>query len=522
MGYWERSRTGIIALALFVVLSCPSPTVIAQDQAPVNDLYAAVIPGLRENVATAAGDLSSYDLNARLDPATSTIGGRVTVTFVNRTGERLNETWFRLFPNAAYYNEGGTTVESVRVGATTASLAPVLVELAVVETALRVPLTAPLAPGQRVAIEIRFTTTIPTDSTGSYGILNHDTAGGTWVLADWYPSLAGYEPGTGWRIDTPTAFGDPTFADAALYDVTLSAPAALTLVTTGSQLGETRSAANDGARRRYVTGPARDFTLVADDDYVAERVTVGETVVTSYANPATAAANPATLAATAAALTAYGDRYGAYPFTELDLIQAPLGGALGVSWAGIAFLDGPRLAGPIAAEDPERFAFVVAHEVGHLWWGASVGANTNDHPFMVEGLTNYISTVYAEDTLGPDLGAAWLERFVAQGYRATLADAGDAIADTPFVDGQNAQVRSAVLYGKAALGFHAIRREIGDAAFFGALRVYADDFAFRIAEPGDLRAAFETSAGRDLGDLWRFWFEAAETTVADVDRVLAA
>ena len=38
-----------------------------------------------------------------------------------------------------------------------------------------------------------FTTTVPADSTGSYGIFTRDTRNGSWVLADWYPILAVWE-----------------------------------------------------------------------------------------------------------------------------------------------------------------------------------------------------------------------------------------------------------------------------------------------------------------------------------------
>jgi aminopeptidase N len=49
---------------------------------------------------------------------------------------------------------------------------------------------------------------------------------------------------------------------------------------------------------------------------------------------------------------------------------------------------------------------------------------------------------------------------------------------------------------------------------------YAESFAYRNATPDDLRGAFERASGRDLGELWRFWFEEAKTTAADVQRLL--
>ena len=517
-------RAVLLAVAVLAMLVAPlvaagattTPAVRAAASAVEAGLYADVLPDLRAEVTAAtADDIDAYEITATLDSATGTIAGEERVAFVNRTAAALEEVWFRLFPNADYYGDGGLAVDALRVGST-----EIAAELAVAETALRVALPEPVVPGATVEIALAFTTTVPADSIGSFGILNRDSVDGTWILADWYPIVAGYEEGTGWDLDPPTEFGDPTFAESALYDVVLTVPSELRVVTSGSQVEEA-PAGHGAVRRRYVAGPARDFTLVADDDYVAVSAEADGTTVTSYAEPEAAAAGQRALAVAVRALEVYGDRFGAYPFAELDLVQTRLEGALGVAWAGLLFLDGPELYGIVAGERPELFESVVAHEVGHQWWGGTVGTNTNDHAFMVEGLTNYLAITYLEWTAGEEAAARQLEGQVARVSHRLLAEYGDTVADAPTEAGQNPTQRAAALYGKAALGFLAIRREIGDDAFFAALRAYAEDFAFEVTEPADLRAAFETAAGRALDELWRHWFEAAELTAEEIDATLA-
>jgi hypothetical protein len=107
-----------------------------------------------------------------------------------------------------------------------------------------------------------------------------------------------------------------------------------------------------------------------------------------------------------------------------------------------------------------------------------------------------------------------------QPYLRALERTGDGIADLPISAESDGAPRGALIYGKAALGFLAIRQEIGDDAFFTALRAWADEFAFRIAEPDDLLDAFEAASGQQIGELWRFWFLAAETTAADVQALI--
>ena len=79
---------------------------------------------------------------------------------------------------------------------------------------------------------------------------------------------------------------------------------------------------------------------------------------------------------------------------------------------------------------------------------------------------------------------------------------------------------STLAYGKGALGFLAIRDQIGDAAFRDALAEYADSFRLGIAEPADLLAAFESASGQSLEALWSFWFESANVTRADVEALV--
>ena len=183
----------------------------------------------------------------------------MSVIWRNPASQPLEDVWFRLFPNVFYYGEGDLQVADVTVDG-----APVVPELALDDTALRVPLPAPVDPGESAELALTFTSTIPVDSTGSYGIFSRDTRNGSWVLADWYPILAVWEEGDGWALPEATSFGDPTYAPSAFYDVQLTAPDDLEVVTTGVLATETT--ANGTVTRHYVAGPARDFVLVADDD----------------------------------------------------------------------------------------------------------------------------------------------------------------------------------------------------------------------------------------------------------------
>ncbi len=507
-----------IARVLLAVLLATTVALADQSAFAAPDSYLGIVSGLRDEIRQETGGrLSSYHMDVRLDPVASTISGRLRLRFINAFDQALSDLAFRLYPNAPYYDEGALRLRDARVGSDTVQ--PVY---EADDTVMRLPLASPLQPGDQITIHLRFETVVPMDSHGTYGIFTRDSQRGTWVLADWYPIVAGYEPGRGWRVDPPTDLGDPTFSQAALYDVSITTPPDLTVVATGDDVEQT--AKGGATTRRFVSGPAREFTLVIDDDYVASSVTVAGTRVTMFRNPG-ADNDRAALAldAAAQALAAYASRYGPYPYTELDVVETELAGALGVSWAGIIFLDSSELlARPPASDlDTQRFVFTVAHEVGHQWWGGTIGVNSNDHPFLVEGLTNYLAIICLADLLGQDVARQQLRQQIVQPYLAAIEHYGDGVASRPAAAPQDGPPNGVLIYGKAALGFLAIQIELGDEAFFAALRDLAEQRSFGITSPAEVRQFFERSAGVSLAEIWRFWFDAAEATPEDVAHLLA-
>jgi hypothetical protein len=527
---WPRgvkSGTSVKRAAVLVLIAMLSqvpwhaayPTrVVARETATVPgtiDPFADVAAGALVPAERAADELSIIRMDVAFDPHMGAIGGEMSVTWRNPASEPLADAWFRLFPNASYYGEGGLQVEDVTVDG-----APVSPDLALDDTALRVPLPVPVDPGESVEIALTFTSTVPADSTGSYGIFNRDTGNGSWVLADWYPVLAVWEEGSGWALPEATTLADPTYAPSAFYDVRVTAPDDLDVVTTGVLATETKE--NGAVTRRFVAGPARDFVLVADDDNAPLSQEVDDTLLTLWTPPALAPAiAEQTLADATDALRFYNQRFGPYPAREVDVVQIDPSGALGIAWAGLLFLDGPALLSTYGEHDPEGLATVVAHEVAHLWWGILVGGDSNKHPYIQESLATVSALLYLKETLGTEVAAAELDVWVT-GPAFDLLTAGDAVVDTPVTAGDDPTIWSAAAYGKGSLGFLAIREEIGAAAFETALRDLATRYAWGEMTPDDLRAAFERASGRELDALWSHWFDEAAMTQEEIDEIAAS
>ena len=371
------------------------------------DPYAGLQSAYQDGIETRFGaQLASYDITARFRPEDHRITGIMHVVFTNFTDETLDEIAFRLYPNADYYYEGYLEITTAKVDGK--SVTP---EYQSEKTVMFLPIEGILAPGEHVSVELEFRTIIPTDSSGTFGVFSYNSASNIWTLADWYPVIAGWDPSLGWRVDPPTPAGDPTFADAAFYELSLTLPEGYQVI--GS--GESTAAASDAGLQtvEISTGPARDLTLVIAPDYVPLSTTVNGAVVSVWADadPESQDAAQWILDFSSDALAAYGQLFGPYLYTELDLAPTPIQqSVLGVSWTGLIMLS-EALFGDRAAfidQNPDSAAFTIAHEMGHEWWGAMVGANSNDHPFMVEGLTNALTLSAINATLGPDAASRLL------------------------------------------------------------------------------------------------------------------
>src|SRR5512133_1569606 len=101
-----------------------------------------------------------------------------------------------------------------------------------------------------------FEVEIPTQVGGNYGLFGY--LNDILVLDGFYPAIPVYDD-QGWHAGKVPPNADTTYQDASFYRVKVSAPEALVLVGSGSQVE--RTVANGHQVVTLVAGPARDFYL---------------------------------------------------------------------------------------------------------------------------------------------------------------------------------------------------------------------------------------------------------------------
>jgi hypothetical protein len=487
---------GALSPTLPPARSAPSTTL----QASAAASQALALKAQQQQVLDSLGDLTRYNLRLDLDYTQHNFSGQSRVVYTNTETTTLEALNFRLFPNGGRsYGDGSLTI-------TRALLEGQEVEghLSLNDTVFKVDLPTGLAPGESVQMDFDFQGQVPEDfgSPGQrtgYGIYNFSQ--GVMAMADWYPVLAVYDD-KGWNLDPVSGIGDSVYSDMAFYTVEVSLPGDLVLAATGVPASK-QSGQGNLIRYRYVSGPTRDFFLVVSPDFKTASRTVEGTRVNSYFLPGHEQAGEQALQVAVDSLQAYSRRFGPYPYTELDVVDAPMRGAGGVEYPSIVLVAG------YLYDEPGRTDFTVAtaHEVAHQWWYNLVGNDVIDDPWMDEALATYSSALYYEAVQGEGAYQAnvnyWQDR-----YSQVVAQKEDDLVTASLEHYENSSQAGSyggVVYIKGALFFAELRQEIGEQAFFNALENYFEEDKYRIAQPQDMLNAFEQAAGRQLDAFYDQW-----------------
>lgn len=493
---------------------------------------------LKANAGCDRDDLTRYRIDQAIDDLHGTFSGELALTVFNPAAESITELPVLLHPNV-----------SKELGATEH---PAWMRLLSVRGAGDVPLTfrserptlawvklvAAAAPGAAIELTIRYegklrrlgadandmfsqalgslgalTGAAPTD----YGLLA--IGDGILTAASAFPTVAPYRDGA-FDIDPPSALGDLAYNHVASFEVRTVADADLTLVT---NLVDAAAARRSGDLSLTVSKGAcvRDFVLVAGRDLARSEERVGETIVTSVYRERDAARGREALAAGAAALKTFEQRFGAYPYTELDIVEASLvGGAGGVEFSALVLVAGmlyrpldastSPLAGMLKAMSPgagsafgqldTMLEFTVQHEVAHQYFAGIVGNDARRHPSLDEPLAQYAAGLAYADRHGQEAADRAMSANVLLNYAAYRMLGG---VDRPVLRPTRAYRSSleyaALVYGKAPYLYVALSKALGARVLDDAIHKAVDRHKFQLVTTEQWIAALEQQLGTEAG-----------------------
>ncbi|MFD8566946.1 M1 family metallopeptidase [Streptomyces sp. NPDC059639] len=186
----------------------------------------------------------------------------------------------------------------------------------------------------------------------------------------------------------------------------------------------------------------------------------------------------------------FEELFGPYPFGEYAVVvtdeelDIPVE-AQGLSLFGVNHVDGARGA--------ER---LVAHELAHQWFGNSVTVADWRHIWLNEGLAKYAEWLWSERS-----GARRAHELALHAHQSLTAQP----QDLQLADPGRKSMFDDRLYERGALTVHAVRRALGDAAFFRMLREWAVVHRHGVVTTEMFTAHAARFAPRPLDGLFEAW-----------------
>ncbi|MEL7472797.1 MAG: M1 family aminopeptidase [Planctomycetota bacterium] len=150
---------------------------------------------------------------------------------------------------------------------------------------------------------------------------------------------------------------------------------------------------------------------------------------------------------------------------------------------------------------------LIAHELGHQWFGDMITCRSWQHIWLNEGWATYTESIWFEARDGRDgYDADTLTNF----DRVTDRDEANWPHQQPMASRQYRHPwevfrREANPYPKGASTLHMLRRKLGDDVFFAGVRRYVDEHKFGEVETADFRRSMEAASGESLERFFHQW-----------------
>jgi aminopeptidase N len=146
---------------------------------------------------------------------------------------------------------------------------------------------------------------------------------------------------------------------------------------------------------------------------------------------------------------------------------------------------------------------LIAHETAHQWFGDAVTERDWAHLWLSEGFATYFAALWTRAAHGDSA----FRTQMADVRRTVLADS-SAVMHRPVIDSIETNYLALLnrnSYEKGGFVLHMLRAQVGEAAFFDALRSYYAKHKHSTAVTDDLRAEMERTSKQQLGWFFDQW-----------------
>lgn len=452
--------------------------------------YAAGLSVEPEATLALLADATEYHLDLVLDDDLTGLSGQLALRYTNPLLVPLPALYFRLFPNIS---GGELVIEGTKIGET-----PVQGGLESDGSVYKVELPEPLPPGETLILEASFRLALPLEMAGNYGLFGYH--GGILLLQEFIPLLPVVDE-DGWALETPPAHGDLTHLPAAFFLVRAQAPSELVVASSGSILEHSDSAGEQ--MLLMAAGPARDFYLAASEAFTKYTLEDTDVMLSNFVSGGEPASAEEMLSIASSAIGIFSDLFGAYPYTEFDMIGTPMQ-ALGMEYPGIVALvdllyDPQATISGLPA--PVYVEATVVHEVAHQWFYNLIGNDQVTYPWLDEAMAQYATGLYFRERYGESGYQGFRDSWLSRWDRLDRVDMPIGLPSS----GYEGQEYGAIVYGRGPLFVEALAQTMGEESFKGFLHNYGTQLRWEIATPQSFQDIAEEACQCDLAELFDAW-----------------
>ncbi|MBP8066273.1 MAG: T9SS type A sorting domain-containing protein, partial [Flavobacterium sp.] len=197
------------------------------------------------------------------------------------------------------------------------------------------------------------------------------------------------------------------------------------------------------------------------------------------------------LAPTPNIMNLFESLFGPYPFRNEKYGHAQFGWGGGMEHTTVSFMGGWSRS-------------LIAHEMGHHWFGNKVTCGTWKDIWLNEGLTEYMAGLVVEALDGASSFVSWKNGKITN---ITSQPGGNLYLTDAQATDVNRIFSSRLSYNKGSMVTHMLRFKLGDAVFYQGLRNYLNDpaLAYNYAVTPQLQQHLEIASGQDLDEFFNDW-----------------
>lgn len=493
---------------------------------------------------------ADYSIQCKLDTATHSISGELTMTYTNNSPDALRFLWLQMDQNIYQKDSRGSATTTQTGGrwanasytkgyqvnnlrAEQQTLKYSIKDALIVDTRMQIPLEQPLKPGEKMKVSLSYEFEVPEYGTDRMGRLKTKN-GWVYEVAQWFPRVCVYDDLHGWNTMPYLGAGE-FYLEYGDIDFSITAPSDLILVGSG-ELTNPKECFTAEQMKRWEKAAGSDQTvMIRDEKEVKERNSRPATPNTTWRFKIQNTRDVAWAASRAFVLDAarinlpsgkkcmamsaypsesikekgwqlstemvkgsiehYSNKWFEYPYPAAVNVAGIVGG---MEYPGIVFCSWESSGSALWG--------VTDHEFGHIWFPMIVGSNERKFAWMDEGFNTFINDLsteafkngeFKEQTVFSDPNSSFMLKYI-------FAEQMDGLYNIPDVIQEDNLGITAYL--KPSQMLHALRNEVlGEERFDRSLKEYIRRWAYKHPTPWDFFHTMENVSGENLNWFWRAW-----------------